>query len=152
MLKVAIGDFVDGDGLYTNSPYNGERILATSSYHETNGVFKAVTRTTQGTTIITEPVLGAAVVITGILVTARKSNLAVITMQLTDDVQTETLFSAELANEAFNVPITIPYGWRGWVNARLELVLSVADATVNVTTTYTKIPTGEDYTTWDAKR
>ena len=54
-------------------------------------------------------------------------------------------------SEAVNLAAQM-VGWRGWVNARLEMTLSGTDAPVTVTMGYTKIPNGEDFANWDAKR
>ena len=153
MLKVALGDFADGESLHTHNPFNGDKIFVVTSYHEEHGAFKATSVTTQAATpiIVTAPDIGGAIIITSMLISGRKKNLAVMTIDFTDGTNTEEVFQAELTNEAVNLAAQM-VGWRGWVNARLELTLTGADTPVTVTMGYTKIPKGEDFTVWDAKR
>lgn len=152
MIKVALADICDGAALHTAAPFNGERVLVVSNYHEVHGAFKATTILVQSTTIVAEPDLGAGIILTSFVISARKKNLAIVTLSMTDGVNTEEVFSAELTNEAVNMAATGLIGWRGWDNARMELTLSGADTNVHVTLGYTKVPHSVDYEAWDANR
>ena len=74
------------------------------------------------------------------------------TVQFTDGVNTETVFSAELTNEAVNLSVPVAEGWRGWMDARLEVVLSGADTVVNVTSAYIKVTGAITFSEWDGLR
>ena len=153
MLKTALADILSGEGLHTHQPFDGDHLLVVSNYHEEHGAFKATSVTTQAQTpiIVTEPDNGGAIIITSMLISGRKKNLAVMTVDFTDGTNTEEVFQAELTNEAVNLAAQM-VGWKGWVGARLELTLTGADTPVTVTMGYTKIPKGDDFTTWNAKR
>lgn len=142
----------NGQALLTQKPFNGEELLAFSSFHEQHGVFKAVSLAAEGTQIVSSPDPGGALVLTSFLVSAKKKTASVLILQVTDGVQTESIFEALLTNEAVNMPVPLVGGWRGWKDARLEVVLTGADTDVRVTAGYTKIREGEEYSAWDARR
>lgn len=152
MWRIILADAKTGDALHTHAPFDGEEILVVTSFHEEHGQFKPVTLTAQGTAVVTQPDPGGAIVITSFLISARKKNLSVVTLRFTDGANTENIFSAELTNDAVNMPVSFVPGWRGWEDARLEVVLTGADTTVNVTAGYTKIPGSKEFSEWDGLR
>lgn len=118
-----------------------------------NGTFKAVNRTTAGTTIITSPDLDAGIVLTDLIVTTDKTANSDVIIQFTDDAQTIVIAKFDSVNQSINFSISFAGHWQGWQNARLEVITTgTVDATVSIG--YFKQPTGDTdvFAVWDAKR
>jgi len=127
--------------------------LAVARTAETQGVFKSTNRTTTGTSIITAPDSGGAIVLTDLLISTDKVNNATVVVRFTDGTNTIEIFSANVTDAPVNLSIPFAGNWKGWKNARLELV-TVNTVDVTVAVGYYKIGNefADGYTEWDAKR
>ena len=137
---------------YATSQFLPDQIVqVTTSGPQRHGVFKAVTSTTQTTTIITAPDDLGSIVLTDLLITTNRAANGILTIHFTDDVQTIdiAIFPVDLA---VNQSIAFVGLFRGWADARLEMVTTVANFDATVTAGYMKTPAGLGFAEWDALR
>ena len=116
-----------------------------------HGVFKAVNRTSAGTTIITTPNDKGAIVVTDIIISAKKAATSDVLIEFDDGVDTVILFLADSINSDFNIAIPFVGLFRGWQNADLKLV-TTGNVVATVTAGYMKVPDGLPFAEWDALR
>ncbi len=126
-------------------------VLLVTTGPQRHGVFKAVTSTTQTTTIVTAPDSKGAIVLTDLLITTNKAANGLLTIHFTDDVETINIaiFPVDLS---VNQSISFVGLFRGWRDARLEIVTTVATFDATVTAGYMKVPGGLEFAEWDALR
>jgi hypothetical protein len=113
--------------------------------------FKSVTRTTAGTTIVTAPNLGGAIIISDIVVTSDKTNATNVTVRFTDGTNTINLLVGDSTNNSINLAIAFAGKVQGWKNARLEVV-TTGNVTATVTCVYYKTKKSLDFQDWNARR
>ena len=131
-------------------PHTREPVLIVMSPAQAHGLFKAVTRTTAGTTIVVQPKQGQSVWITDILISGEKQAGSDATLQFTDGVDTKVIF---ISNQV-DVPPAVNAGLqsylKGWKDARIELVTGGAgDATVTIG--YLHSALALNFSQWDAQ-
>ena len=155
MLKVDLSDPLSGMSLHVAHPLVNEEAgkqLVVCTPGMAHGVFKTVQVTGASTTTVATPVPGGAIVITDVVVSAKKKASATILIQWDDDVPNTEIF---MAPDIINAPANIvwqPAGLiQGWKDARIEVV---TDATFDATVTvgYYHIDESIPYSTWDARR
>lgn len=152
--KSVLYDPYSGDPLLVvpgESPGGQHKLAATSTLAIAHGVFKSAQRTTAGTTIITQPDNGGAIVITDLLISTDRTNATSVSLQFTDDTETINIFTGD----STNAPIALGHGFtgtvKGWKDARLEMV-TVGAVTATVMAGYYKIKDGIYFAEWDALR
>jgi len=128
-----------------------ERTLAVTTLPQSHGVFKAVSRTSAGTTTITTPETNGSVQVTDIVLSADKVNGASVELRFTDGTNTETLFIVNVTDAPAILAINALARLRGWRDARVDLV-TVGNVNAYVTTGYIKHIDALDYSEWDEKR
>lgn len=117
------------------------------------GHFKAVTRTTAGTTIVVSPPSGGAIALTDLIISSDKVANSSVTIRFTDGTNTITIFSASTNDAPVNINIPFAGRWRGWTDARLEVV-TVSTVNATVAAGYYKLSSGlsQAYLDWDSGR
>lgn len=153
MLKTSLVSQTDGKELCTHEGYKDRRFLIAQSYASVNGSFKSATRAAAGSTTITEPELGGSIVLTDLIVTSDRVNAAIITIRFTDGVDNVNIFVADVTDAPCNVATSFAGQWKGWKNARLELV-TVGVVKTTVAAGYFKLPEeiSLGFSEWDAAR
>ena len=126
-------------------------VPVTSTLGSAFGTFKAVTRTTAGTTIITEPDPGGSLILTDLLVSSGKFSSGSVQVQFTDGTDTVSIFDIDVTDAPIVVALPFAGRWQGWKDARLEMV-TVLDPDATVAAGYVKIPAGIPFAEWDALR
>jgi len=116
-----------------------------------HGVFKSVSRSTAGTTTITEPELNGSIILTDLIVSSDKTNASTVTIRFTDGTNTVNVAVFDSGNAPVATAISFTGLWQGWKNARLELV-TVANVTVTTALGYLKVDEGLQYADWDNLR
>ncbi len=157
-VKTVAIDAVTGKALATvsatGSPkeVTGERVVPIVVTPGTVfGTFKAVTRTTAGTTVVTDPDPGGSIIVTWIVVSGEKQAGSDVTVQFTDDSNVVVLMIGNQVDAPPNLAIGFTSRVQGWEDARVDMVTSGAgDATVSVG--YIKIPRSIPFAEWDALR
>jgi len=154
MLKTVLSD-IDGNpvGLAPHSEEkHGDHLhMLTMGMGDAHGLFKAVSGTTAATTTITEPSNGGRIALLSIMLSAEKKNTGSIELRFTDGTNTITVFKAILTDAPVAFGGAIGTVWRGWMDARLEVV-TVQDFTYTVTAGYVKEKNGLEYSDWDSER
>jgi len=153
MLKSSLVSQTDGKELCTHEGYKDRRFLIAQSYASVNGSFKSASRSVAGTTTITAPDLNGSIVLTDLIVTSDRVNAATITLRFTDGANIVNIFVADVTDAPCNVATSLVGQWKGWKDARLEVV-TVAAVTTTVAVGYFKLPEeiSLDYSEWDAAR
>ncbi len=128
-----------------------EIVLVVTSGPQRHGVFKAVNRTSAGTTVITTPDDQGAIVVTDLLISAKKAATSDITVQFNGGGNTVIIFLADSINSDFNIAIPFVGLFRGWADAALELV-TTGNVVATATAGYMKVPKGLLFAEWDALR
>lgn len=150
MIQSNIVEQKSGQELYIASQ-NGYKILISETHAQVAGVFKAATRSSGGTSIITEPDKDGCIVLTDIMITSDRVAASSFTVRFTDGTNTITIISANANDAPVNLATSFAGAWNGWRNARLELV-SVGNVTVTVACGYYKLYDSMLYSEWDALR
>lgn len=114
--------------------------------------FKAVQRSSAGTSVVAEAPLNGGLIITDLVLTADRVNGATTTLTLTDGTNSVNIFGPAVLTDA---PITFSANFggrvRGWRDARLDLITTGA-VSCAVTVGYVKTPTALNYAAWDELR
>ena len=121
MLKINIVNSADNTSVNFKKTMAGQALIVKQP-EKIVGVFKSVTRSATGTTIITEPKENHAINLTDLIISTDKVQAATVTIQFTDDTNTIIIFSTDVSDAPANIAIPFAGKWRGWKNARLELV------------------------------
>jgi hypothetical protein len=154
MWKQFLAD-LRGEPLDTINCFRDKPVLAVESHMRHLGHFKSVTRTGSGTTvdIIVTPITGHCIQLTDLIVTSDKVQSATITLRFYDGTNTETIFGAEVSDAPCNIAIPFVGTWKGWTDARIELV-TVNAVTVTVACGYLHLGKNHalDYARWSALR
>ncbi len=137
---------------FVASQFHPEEIVPVfTSGPQRHGVFKAVNRTSAGTTTITTPDDQGAIVVTDIIISAKKAATSDVKIQFDDGSNTVIIFLADSINSDFNLTIPLVGLFRGWQDADLELV-TTGNVVATVTCGYMKVPDGLLFAEWDALR
>lgn len=124
--------------------------LSITSTPQIFGVFKTFTSTIAGTTTVTAPPVGGAIVITDILLITDKTAGSV-TINLTDGTRTETIIRASTTD----APVSFSHGfvgkWEGWQDAYLQIIV-VGPVVQSTAIGYYKIQQGKQYSDWNSLR
>lgn len=133
------------------SPVTGEPVQIMMSPAQAHGHFKTTTLTSANTAIIASPKPGLALWITDLLVTGESQAGSTATIQFTDGTATEIVVVAFQVKTPPQVAFNSQTYFRGWKDARIELVTSgAADATATVG--YIHSTQAPSYAEWDAAR
>lgn len=145
------GEVLHSESIDKWRPYDGERTFVTSSAFLAHGLFKATTLSGAGTTTLASAPPGGSLIITDLVVSAKRANNSTLTVRFSDGTNTETLISPDTVNQSTNFS-WVPVGrLHGWLDADLEVVITGSlDATV--TAGYVKISDALVYSEWDGLR
>ena len=128
-----------------------EVALLTVSPRLVFGTFKAVTRTTAGTTEVTRPDPGGSIIITWIAVSGERQAGSDVTIQFTDGTNNVNLMVIDQVDAPPNLTLAFSSRVQGWQDGRVDMITSGAgDATVAIG--YIKIPKSMPFAEWDALR
>jgi hypothetical protein len=126
-------------------------IPVVSSIAETHGNFKAINVNVAGTTTVTAPNINGAIIITDILLSAERVNNGSVVLSFTDDTETIVIFKAVVTDAPVTIAAPLNGRWRGWKDARLELVVTL-DVETSASVGYYKVKDGLPFSDWDARR
>lgn len=137
--------------LVGRSPTSPAPVLITRTPQHEFGVFASTSQTTAGTYILVTPLNTEAIVLTDIMISAKKKAGSSLTLQFDDDTDAVTIFSPDTVQAEVNFGIALSGKFASWAGARLEVV-TVADVVFTASIGYHKLNTEESFTTWDARR
>lgn len=133
------------------SPATEEPVLIVMSPAQAHGQFKTATLTAADTVVIAQPKSGQSIWVTDIIVSGEKQAGSDITVQFTDGANSEVLVVIDQVDSSPNLSPNLNAYFRGWKDARLELITSGAgDATVTIGYIHSK--DALEYAAWDAER
>lgn len=117
------------------------------------GVFNTASLTTTGTAIVAAPKPGGCLILTDLILNTDQTNTTVCKVRFNDGTRTQTIISGNLTNAPIQIAIPFSGQWRGWKNARLELVLTGgSNPRATLSAGYVQSDLAEDYDTWVARR
>lgn len=152
MLKTSLVESGSGDELYIASCSN-KKTLITQTHAQVAGVFKSKTLNAAGTIIVAEPVSEGCVVLTDLILTSDKTNGSTITVRFTDGTNTIPIVVADITDAPCNIATSFAGYWRGWRNARLELLIAGGvNPTATLAVGYFKLHHSMLYDEWDSLR
>lgn len=152
MLKSNLIESSSGEELYIAS-VNGYKILVSQTHAQVAGRFKSKTLSAPGTVIVAEPDEDGCVVLTDFILTSDKTQSSVITVQFTDDTETIVLVEADITDAPVNLATSFAGYWKGWKNARLELVIAGGtNPTATLACGYYKLIESMLFNEWDSLR
>lgn len=159
-LKVALVDNKTGQHLKSAQVWLVEEaldaaadVLITESTFREHGAWKAAQIVTATTTTITAPAASGSLVVTDIVVSAKKVNNTTLDIEFDDGANTEIIISPDTINNPVNFSWSPGGRIQGWKDAALKVVTGGAGTpSVSITVGYLKVPTGLPFTEWDALR
>ncbi len=114
-------------------PVTKEPTLIVMSPAQAHGHFKTATLTAANTVIVVQPKAGLSIWVTDILVSGEKQAGSAITIQFYDGTDTEVVVIIDQVDSSPNLSMNLTSYFRGWKNARVEMITSGAgDATVTI--------------------
>lgn len=152
-LLVTLVDAITGKALDTNTS-GGKIILTTQTGAIANGQFKSISFSTATTNALVTPPLGTAIVISDIILSVEKVAGGDVAIQFTDGIQTIIITHPIVVDAPANLAINFGGRWRGWRDARIDVVSTGSNISGNVSIGY-QFVTGEealDFAEWDALR
>lgn len=128
-------------------------ILITETYGAINGTFDSVLLVGAGTYEIIPDRGLDGIVLTDIIVSMERKNLATVDIFLTDDVNDESIMLFTLTDAPVNMGMPLVGHWQGWQGTSLNVTLSL-DATGCVAIGYYRVPEHQTlaYDAWIARR
>ena len=133
------------------SPTTGLPTYITMSPSQAHGHFKTATLTSANTVVIVQPKPGLSVWVTDIIVTGESQASSTATIQFTDGSDTVIMIVAFQVKEPPQVNANLQSYFKGWKDARVELVTSgAADATATIG--YIHSVDAPSFAEWDAER
>lgn len=153
-IKVHLIDKESGKEYHSRPPKfvpDEGKVIVTSNEFREHGTFSSTTRTSAGTSTITSPIAGGAIVLSDIIISTDKVNNATLTVQFTDGSNTVSIFAGTATDAPINLALGLQGNWLGWADARIDMITTNAlNATVAIG--YFKIAKGQTFATWDAAR
>ena len=128
--------------------------LVTEDHSRVATQFRTVANTGAETQIAVTPPKGTAIVITDVILGAEKAASGSVTVQFTDGSDTVIVFKISTVQNPVSLHIPFAGRWRGWQNARIDVVTAGGNSDSDVSIGY-YIIRGEgvlSFTDWDAQR
>lgn len=160
MISVRLVDSKTGLSLHTEKPYNGfERIvddklmLSFTDPYRSHGTFKTEQIITPTTTTIVSPEGNGSIIITDIVVSAKKVNNTTLTLEFNDGANSAVILSPDTINEPVSFSWAPQGRIQGWQGADIQVVTGGAGTpAATVMVGYIKVRTGLLFAEWDAFR
>jgi|DEB0MinimDraft_4_1074332.scaffolds.fasta_scaffold00120_22 predicted protein tyrosine phosphatase len=128
----------------TETISGNEVFLVSTNAMQTHGTYTNVQRSSAGTTTVTTPISGGCIQITDLVLNTEKRTGGSVEIQFTDGTNSITVFKVFCNDAPANIVLPVVGKFRGWVNARLDMVVTGA-TDCSATLGYVKLPTGASY-------
>lgn len=129
-----------------------DHVLETVHPAELHNSFKAVSETTEGIYEVVNAREGQAVALTDLMIFGKKSNAGEIIVRFIDDANNIIVIAkADTSLQPIRLSMPFRHAWRGWLNARLEVV-NIGDVDMTVSMGYYIIKDALPFVEWDANR
>ena len=147
------GNLLHTEGLELPNEFTGDGThLIVGTPFLAHGVFNSEVLAGAGTTVVAIPPAGGSLIITDVVISAKKVVGTSIDLRFSDGVTTEVLISPDTVNQSTNfswVPVGRIQGWR---DACVDVVTVGASFEGTVTVGYVKVRKSLDYIDWDGLR
>ena len=151
MLKAILADSATGKGVKILEDVLGDPTIAVTDHYTCRTRFKSETRTSAGTSTITEPIKAGAILLTDMIISSDRVGASRITLFFDDETRQVPIYDGYANDAPIHIALGFHGGWKGWKDAALKMTtVSVIKATVAIG--YIKIPSGLEYTEWDSIR
>lgn len=137
---------------YTELRSDVPPLLTTMSPLLAHGVFKTVQITSATTTVVASPNPGGSLLVTDIVVSAKKVAGTTIDVEFDDGTNTEIFMGPDTVNVAANIVWPVRGRVQGWKDAALKVVTVGANTVATVVACYVKMPAALDYSEWNDLR
>jgi len=151
MLRTVATDIGSGKALEIIDDMFGHPNVAVSNHYPTRTRFKSVTRTSAGTSTISEPVTDGALLLADMIISCDRVAASKVTVLFDDGSNAISIFEGYANDAPINFAANFHGGWTGWKNAALK-VTTVTAIKATVSVGYIKIPVGLEYDEWDELR
>jgi len=158
-IKVNWVETPSGIDIHTGRPFDGffnaegdDTLIIDTNYFQAHGVFRTNDITTQTTTTVVTPDSGGSIIITDVIIGAKKVNNATLDLQFTDGVDTVLIYSPDINTDPVNFSWSPQGRIQGWRNAQLDIVTATANPDASVLVGFVKIPNGLLFAEWDSLR
>ena len=158
MISFKLIEGKDGRDVHIENPYNGferivddKHILSTTDPYRSHGVFQTASITGAGTQTILAPEGDGSVIITDMVIAAKKKAASSLTIQFNDGSSSAVLISPDTIESAVNFSWSPQGRIQGWRAAYLEVITTGA-ADVTITIGYIKVESSLLFAEWDAIR
>ena len=151
MIKAILIDTATGKALNSIEDIFGHPALAVTDHYLQQTCFKSSTRVGAGTTTITSPKAGGALLLTDIIISTDRVALSRLTVFFDDGTRTISIYDGYANDAPINLALGFHGAWTGWKDAELKMT-TVAALKATVAVGYIKIPKGLAYGAWDALR
>jgi len=156
MLKTTLMAMKDGKELQNYEGVDGSVCLGVMTYAEANGHFNSEVSTANETTEMISVRSKDAFSLTDVIVQTDKANGGIVTLRITDGVETETLVSGSFNDAPISLALSVQGRMESWEGTWLELVTAstAGNHTVTCTVGYFRVPeaTARTYQVWDYER
>lgn len=160
MIKVKLVHGADLEDLQVANPYNGferaaddQNVLVLTNAYRTHGTFQTAQIVAPTTTTLVSPEGDGAIIITDIVVSAKKVNNTTLTLQFSDGVNTAVILAPDTINEPVSFSWSPQGRIQGWRGAEIQVVTGGAGLpSAAVTIGYMKTKTSLQFGEWDAFR
>lgn len=152
MIKTIQINPSDGRSIHFADAFgSGHPLTINATYLQKEGLFKSVTRTSAGTSMIAEPTFGGSLMITDLLISTSKSAKSSVSIVFTDGTNTINIFTGDSSSAPVSVFIPFAGRWQSWRGARLELI-TVGMVAVTAAVGYIKLKHGCPFPEWESQR
>ena len=135
-----------------SAPLGTEELPIGASFKEAFGVFRAVQITSATTTIVATASPGGSLLMTDLVVSAKKVAGTTLIVEFDDGVNTEIISDPDSVNQSVNFSWT-PFGRiQGWTDAAVKVVTTGANTVATVTVGYVKLPDSISFSEWNDLR
>lgn len=141
----------NGRALHTHpSQFDGSPQLVVSTPGTAHGRWNTIQGTVAGTIILAEVNAGVGLVLTDLVVSAKKKAGSTLDVKFTDDVDDEIILSPDTVTDRVNLSANYISKVSGWSGARLEVV-TVADVIYTCFAAFYRIQETDSHALWDKK-
>lgn len=151
MLKAILIDPATGKALGVLDDVFGHPTLEVVDHYHTDTRFKSTTRIAFGTSTITSPTAGGAILLTDLIIATDRVAGSQLTIFFDDGTHTVSIFDGYAADAPINLALGLHGAWCGYKDAAFKMT-TVAAIKATVVVGYIKIPKGLEYSEWDALR
>jgi hypothetical protein len=148
----------DGQGLHFEAieeyhDFHGtKKVLITTTPLFAHGVFNAVVLDGAATTTVAVCPSGGSLLITDLVISAKKVANTTLTVRFNDGANTEIIIAPDTIEQSTNFSWSPAGRIHGWRDADLQVVTTGDNTDATVTAGYIKFPTGLVFTEWDNVR